>query len=104
MSSAPPPPQPAAPAPPAANAAPPRRHNARRVAIASTLAVAALAAAASLAGWISYRFTHSLSRDAFLDSDLINVSSYVTGDITEVYVQEQSRVTRGQVLARIDPS
>jgi membrane fusion protein (multidrug efflux system) len=61
-------------------------------------------AAVSLAGWVGYRFTHSLARDAFLDSDLINVSSYVTGDITEVFVQEQSQVAKGQVLARIDPS
>jgi membrane fusion protein (multidrug efflux system) len=54
--------------------------------------------------WIGHRFTHSLSRDAFLDSDLINVSSYATGDIVEIYVQEQSAVKKGQLLARIDPA
>ncbi|CAN5295506.1 EmrA/EmrK family multidrug efflux transporter periplasmic adaptor subunit [soil metagenome] len=54
--------------------------------------------------WFRYRFTHSISKDAFVDTHLINLSPQVEGSIVEVFVQEQDRVKKGQVLARIDPS
>ena len=77
----------------------------RRRLILAALMIGLLLTAAGLgARWVSYRYEHSLSRDAFLESDLINVSSYASGDIVEIYVQEQSRVTKGQLLARIDPA
>jgi membrane fusion protein (multidrug efflux system) len=66
--------------------------------------VIVLAAVVWAAGWLLYRFTHSISKDAFIESHLINVSPQVMGDIVEVFVQEQDRVTKGQLLARIDPS
>jgi membrane fusion protein (multidrug efflux system) len=49
-------------------------------------------------------FTHAIVRDAFVDSHLINLAPQVQGEIVEVLVQEQARVERGQVLARIDPA
>ena len=76
----------------------------RRLGVATLLSVLLLTAGVFGAKWVSYRYEHSLSRDAFLESDLINVSSYASGDIVEIYVQEQSRVTKGQLLARIDPA
>jgi membrane fusion protein, multidrug efflux system len=54
--------------------------------------------------WIGYRFTHSISTDAFVDTHLINLAPQVEGDIVEVFVQEQDLVKKGQLLARIDPS
>jgi membrane fusion protein (multidrug efflux system) len=54
--------------------------------------------------WVAYRFTHSISKDAFVDTHLINLSPQVEGDIVEVFVQEQEVVKKGQLLARIDPS
>jgi membrane fusion protein (multidrug efflux system) len=54
--------------------------------------------------WIRFRFTHSISKDAFVDTHLINLAPQVEGDIVEVFVQEQQFVKKGQVLARIDPS
>lgn len=54
--------------------------------------------------WVRYRFTHSITRDAFIDSHLINVAPQVPGDVVEVYVQEQGVVKQGQALALIDPS
>jgi membrane fusion protein, multidrug efflux system len=54
--------------------------------------------------WVRYRFTHSISKDAFVDTHLINLSPQVEGDIVEVFVQEQDIVKKGQLLARIDPS
>lgn len=49
-------------------------------------------------------FTHSIVRDAFVDSHLVNLAPQVQGEIVEVLVQEQARVEKGQVLARIDPA
>jgi membrane fusion protein (multidrug efflux system) len=54
--------------------------------------------------WFRYRFSHSISKDAFVDTHLINLSPQVEGSIVEVFVQEQDRVKKGQLLARIDPS
>jgi membrane fusion protein (multidrug efflux system) len=76
----------------------------RRLGLIAISSVLLLSAAGFGARWVSYRYEHSLSRDAFLESDLINVSSFASGDIVEIYVQEQSPVTKGQVLARIDPA
>jgi membrane fusion protein (multidrug efflux system) len=71
------------------------------------LVVLVVALAAGLpwaAAWMAYRFTHSVSKDAFVDSHLINVAPQAQGTIVEMAVQEQTRVTRGQLLARVDPS
>jgi membrane fusion protein (multidrug efflux system) len=76
----------------------------RRIGLTAFLGFAGLGVAIAAVYWVGHRYTHSLSRDAFLDSDLINVSSYATGDIIEIYVQEQSVVTKGQLLAKIDPA
>jgi membrane fusion protein (multidrug efflux system) len=70
------------------------------------LAIALLLVAAAVPSgrWVAYRFTHSICKDAFVDSHLINVAPQALGTIVEVYVQEQSPVTKRQLLARIDPS
>lgn len=67
-------------------------------------AAVALAALAWAGDWFWYRFTHSISNDAFVDSHLINLAPQVAGEIVEIHVQEQQRVRRGELLARIDPS
>jgi multidrug resistance efflux pump len=104
-----PPPRPRAavvtpPPPSPATLAPAGRPNRRRLALAVGLGLPLPLAAVAARWWVLHRFTHSLSRDAFLDSDLIHVSAYETGDIVEIYVQEQSPVKKGQLLARIDPA
>src|SRR5262249_48013780 len=57
-----------------------------------------------LAGWVRYRFTHSISKDAFVESHLVNAAPQVPGTIVAMHVQEQQRVRKGQLLALIDPS
>ena len=57
-----------------------------------------------LGGWVRYRFTHSISIDAFVDSHLINAAPQVPGTIVAMHVQEQEHVRKGQPLALIDPS
>jgi len=54
--------------------------------------------------WVVDRYTHSITRDAFVDSHLINVSPQVSGTIVEMRVMAQEAVKKGQVLAVVDPS
>ncbi len=71
------------------------------------IAIAGLASLASIllgADWFRYRFSHSISKDAFVDTHLINLAPQIEGSIVEVFVQEQDHVKKGQLLARIDPS
>lgn len=82
----------------------PHRRGRRGFVLAGLVCVPLLAAAWFGGRWAIDRYSRSLTRDAFLDSDLINVSAYAAGDIVEIFVQEQSRVTKGQLLARIDPA
>jgi membrane fusion protein (multidrug efflux system) len=70
----------------------------------AVVAVLGLAATTWAISWLAYRFSHSISKDAFIESHLINVSPQVAGDIVAVYVQEQELVKKGQPLVRIDPS
>lgn len=66
--------------------------------------VVVLAAAAWAAQWIAFRYSHSVSNDAFIESHLINLAPQVAGDVVEIFVQEQDVVKKGTLLARIDPS
>jgi membrane fusion protein (multidrug efflux system) len=80
---------------------PTRRRRWRALAIVALLVAGG---ANLLGGWVRYRFTHSISIDAFVDSHLINTAPQVPGTIVATHVQEQERVRKGQLLALIDPS
>jgi membrane fusion protein (multidrug efflux system) len=80
----------------------PRRR--RRWLVLLVLVLALAAGAPWAVGWLAYRFTHSVSKDAFVDSHLINVAPQAAGTIVEMAVQEQTLVRRGQLLALVDPS
>lgn len=67
-------------------------------------ALAVVAGAVWGATWLRYRFTHSITKDAFVDSHLINIAPQVAGDIVAVYVQEQFPVRKGDLLALVDPT
>lgn len=85
------------------NPAPPIKSRRRRFILIGA-GVVALALLVWSIDWLAYRYTHSISKDAFVDSYLINVSPQVAGDIVEVFVQEQGPVRKGQVMARVDPA
>jgi membrane fusion protein (multidrug efflux system) len=54
--------------------------------------------------WVHYRRTHSLTDDAFVEAHLVNVApELVSGRIVRFLVEENDRVSQGQVLAEIDP-
>lgn len=68
------------------------------------LLVGALSGAVPLWSWLQYRFTHSISKDAFIETHLINIAPQVPGTVVAVHVQEQDRVRKGDLLALVDPS
>jgi len=79
-------------------------HHRRKLVLWLAAAVVAIVAVVWTIDWLAYRFTHSISKDAFVDSHLINVAPQVAGDIVAIFVQEQDLVKKGQLLVQIDPS
>jgi membrane fusion protein (multidrug efflux system) len=54
--------------------------------------------------WWSYRQTHSITEDAFVEAHIVNVAPQtVSGHIVRFLVEENDKVEQGQVLAEIDP-
>src|SRR5262245_11325422 len=90
------------PAPPAPSARAPRSR--RRTAVTLVLVVLAVIGAIAFGRWLVYRLGHSITGDAFVESDMINLAPQVAGEIVEMLVQDNQRVARGQLLCRIDPT
>lgn len=76
-----------------------RRRHVRLLIVAAIVIVALVVAIP----WGAYRFTHSISSDAFIETHLVNIAPQVGGAVVEVFVQEQDLVKQGDLLARIDP-
>jgi membrane fusion protein (multidrug efflux system) len=54
--------------------------------------------------WWSYRRTHSITDDAFVEAHIVNIAPQsVSGHIVRFRVEENDRVRQGQILAEIDP-
>jgi membrane fusion protein, multidrug efflux system len=54
--------------------------------------------------WWSYRLTHSITEDAFVEAYIVNIAPQtVSGHLVRFSVAENDRVEQGQVLAEIDP-
>jgi membrane fusion protein (multidrug efflux system) len=54
--------------------------------------------------WWSYRLTHSITDDAFVEAHIVNIAPQtVSGHLVRFLVEENDRVGQGQVLAEIDP-
>ena len=55
--------------------------------------------------YATFRTTHSITEDAFIEAPLIHVApQLVTGRLVAFPVEENDRVAAGEVLARIDPT
>jgi membrane fusion protein (multidrug efflux system) len=53
--------------------------------------------------WLGYRHTHSITEDAFVEADIVNIAPQsVQGHLVRFLVEENDRVVQGQVLAQID--
>lgn len=75
----------------------------RRVVVTLVAIVVLLAAIPFGIGWLVYRFTHSITNDAFVEAHLVNLAPQVPGHIAQILVQEHDTVEKGQLLALIDP-
>jgi membrane fusion protein (multidrug efflux system) len=65
--------------------------------------LAALAVPAAWSWW-SYRASHSITDDAFVEAHIVNIAPQaVSGHLVRFHVEENDRVEKGQVLAEIDP-
>ena len=54
--------------------------------------------------WVVFRFTHSITDDAFVETHVVNIAPQeVSGHLVRYLVQEQDVVAAGQLLAEIDP-
>ncbi len=54
--------------------------------------------------WFSYRLSHSITEDAFVEAHIVNVApEMVSGRIVRFLVEENDRVEQGQLLAEIEP-
>jgi membrane fusion protein, multidrug efflux system len=54
--------------------------------------------------WSTYRLSHSITEDAFVEAHIVNVApEMVSGRIVRYLVEENDTVERGQVLALIEP-
>lgn len=63
-----------------------------------------LAIALGLWFWWHYQNLHPSTEDAYLRAHIVQISAQVPGQVSEVDVQENQRVKKGQLLFRIDPS
>lgn len=79
----------------------PKKQPSRQTLIAGAIAVLVLFSLT--VWWLGYRLDHSVTDDAFIESDMVELAPRVEGQIVEMLVKDSQPVTRGQPLARIDP-
>jgi membrane fusion protein, multidrug efflux system len=54
--------------------------------------------------WLTYRLSHSITDDAFVEAHIVNVApEMVSGRLVRFLVEENDQVEQGQVLAEIEP-
>jgi membrane fusion protein (multidrug efflux system) len=51
-----------------------------------------------------YRFTHSMTNDAFVESRIVQLAPQTSGLLVSVKVEENDRVSAGHLIAEIDPT
>src|SRR5262245_39872236 len=101
-----PPTTPVAPPAPAPSGSQPRGAPARWVRWAAWCAAGGIAIVAAYFGfqWWTYRLSHSITDDAFVEAHIVNVApEMVSGRIVRFHVEENDPVDQGQVLAEVEP-
>ena len=82
---------------------PARRRWVRVLVWASGLTAVLIGLAIPFSYW-GYRFTHSMTNDAFVETRIVQLAPQTAGLLVSVNVEENDRVSAGQVLAEIDPT
>ncbi len=80
------------------------REDARRSRDWRPYAAAAAAAAAALGAWLILRAPTEFTDDAFVEADVVPISSRVSGHVLRVFVSDNQTVKSGDPLVEIDPS
>ena len=62
----------------------------------------ALVGTVVLAEFVYYRFTYSMTNDAFVESHIVHLAAQEAGLLTRVLVEEHDSVKAGQLLAEVD--
>ena len=55
-----------------------------------------------ISGYISYQNQFQSTDDAYIEADIIQITPKVSGHITEVYIQDNKEIKKGDVVAKID--
>ncbi len=105
----PPAPPAQAPAPPTQTLAPSARapaqgNRARRLGFTMLAAVVILGGLAWSAHWLIVGRHYESTDDAYVDADIVQITSQVPGTVTAVYVDDTQGVRRGELLASLDPA
>jgi membrane fusion protein (multidrug efflux system) len=75
----------------------------RRLLLPAAVVVLVAGAAPATYHWARQRVSHSLTDDAFVEAHIVNLApEMVSGHLVRFHVQENDRVTEGQLLAEID--
>jgi membrane fusion protein (multidrug efflux system) len=83
-------------------AAPPKRPLPRLFWLGGLVVLAVLAIFPAYPWW-SYRVTHSITEDAFVEAHIVNVAPQaVSGHVVRFLVEENDRVKKGDILVHID--
>lgn len=81
----------------------PRRRYSSRLVVRASIAVLAVGAGAYWGSqWIQHRATHVFENDARIASDMISISSRVSGLIVDLKVSQGDTVRAGNVLVHVD--
>src|SRR5271155_4363460 len=100
---APPASPPSSPTPTVSPPSPPTPRHVRRTVWYAAAAVALVLAIFGIY-WLTYRLSHSITEDAFVEAHIVNIAPQtVSGHLVRFLVEENDRVEPGQVLAEIDP-
>ncbi len=74
----------------------------RRLIVAVIIFAIASSGAYIGGGWLYYRFTHATTDNAFVKTDMVNLSPLVSGRIKKLFKEEGDSVKAGEVLAVLD--
>lgn len=78
-------------------------NGARRRGLLILAAVVAIAAIGYTAYWLTVARYYESTDDAYVASDIVQITSEVSGAVLGVHVDDTQRVERGQVLVELDP-
>jgi membrane fusion protein (multidrug efflux system) len=81
-----------------------KRNRIRKLALAALVIVAVIAGLVWLTRWWLVSRNYQSTDDAYVNSDLVQITSELPGTVLAVHVDDTQAVQRGQLLAQLDPA